>query len=154
MAVAISAFAVDVATKVVAVAELSDRAPIRLLDGLLTLRLVRNAGAAFGIATGLTVVLSLVAFGVIVAILRTAGRLRSISWAVALGLLLGGAAGNLADRLVRAPAPLRGHVVDWIELPHWPVFNIADTAIVCGGLLAVLLAVRGIQIDGSHERQK
>lgn len=138
-------------TKVVAVAVLSEGPPIRLLGGLLTLRLVRNAGAAFGIATGLTVVFTLVAIGVIIAILRTAPRLRSAWWATALGLLLGGAAGNLVDRLLRSPGPLRGHVVDWIELPHWPVFNVADMAIVCGGLLSMLLAVRGVQIDGSDQ---
>jgi signal peptidase II len=87
---------------------------------------------------------------VIVAILRTARRLRSLPWAISLGLLLGGATGNLVDRIVRAPAPLQGHVVDWIELPHWPVFNLADSAIVCGGLLAVVLAARGLQIDGTR----
>lgn len=148
--VAAVALVADIVTKVLAVALLSDRVPVRLLDGLLTLRLVRNPGAAFGIATGLTLVFTLVAIAVIVAILRTATRLRSGWWAVALGLLLGGAAGNLVDRLFRAPAPLRGHVVDWIELPHWPVFNLADSAIVCGGLLAMLLAFRGVQIDGSR----
>lgn len=149
-AVATSALAIDVVTKVVAVTWFADRPPIRLLDGLLTLRLVRNAGAAFGIATGFTLVLTLVAFAVMLVILRTATRLRSTTWAVALGLLLGGAAGNLVDRLLREPGPMRGHVVDWIELPYWPVFNMADTAIVCGGLLAVLLATRGVQVDGSH----
>ncbi|MQA83509.1 MAG: signal peptidase II [Streptosporangiales bacterium] len=152
--VAITALMLDVTTKVVAVATLSDRPPIRLLGGLLTLRLIRNAGAAFGIATGLTVVLTLVALGVVIAILRTAARLRSVWWATALGLLLGGAAGNLVDRLLRSPGPLRGHVVDWIELPHWPVFNVADMAIVCGGLLSMLLAVRGVQIEGAPPSPK
>jgi signal peptidase II len=70
---------------------------------------------------------------------------------VALALMLGGALGNLSDRLFRSPGPLRGHVVDWIELPHWPVFNIADSAIVVGGLLAVLLALRGIEMDGTRK---
>lgn len=153
-AVAVTALTLDVVTKVVAVTQLSGRVPIELLGGLLTLRLIRNAGAAFGLATGFTIVLTLIAIGVVIAILRTASRLRSVRWAVALGLLLGGAAGNLIDRLFRAPAPMRGHVVDWIELPYWPVFNLADTAIVCGGLLALLLAVRGVQIDGSHGREK
>jgi signal peptidase II len=71
---------------------------------------------------------------------------------VALGLLLGGALGNLSDRLFRSPGPLRGHVVDWIQLPHWPVFNVADSAIVVGGIVAVLLALRGVELDGSHKR--
>ena len=92
---------------------------------------------------------TLIACGVVVAILRTARNLRSLPWAVCLGLLLGGALGNLADRLVRAPAPLKGHVVDWIQLPHWPVFNLADSAIVCGGILIVLLSFKGLDPDGT-----
>jgi signal peptidase II len=146
--VAAAVFVADLVSKTVVVATLSDRAPLRLLGGLLTLRELRNSGAAFSIGTSVTVVFTLIALGVIVAILRTARRLRSIPWAVTLGLLLGGAAGNLGDRLLRSPGFLRGHVVDWIELPHWPVFNVADSCIVCGGVLAVLLAARGIPIDG------
>ncbi len=134
------------------VATLSDRAPVRLLGGLLTLRELRNSGAAFSIGTSVTVVFTLIALGVIVAILRTARRLRSVPWAVTLGLLLGGAAGNLGDRLFRSPGFLRGHVVDWIELPHWPVFNVADSCIVCGGILAVLLAARGVPLDGRRHQ--
>jgi lipoprotein signal peptidase len=137
-------------SKTIVVATLSHRAPIRLLGGFLTLRELRNSGAAFSIGTSVTVVFTLIALGVIVAILRTARRLRSIPWAVTLGLLLGGAAGNLGDRLLRSPGFLRGNVVDWIQLPHWPVFNVADSCIVCGGILAVLLAARGISIDGTR----
>lgn len=148
LGVALLALALDVITKVVVVATLSDRPPVRLLGGLLTLTLTRNSGAAFSIGVGLTVLFALVAIGVVGYILYTARRLRSVPWAITLGLLLGGACGNLVDRLLRAPGPLQGHVVDWIELPHWPVFNLADTAICCGGALAVLLAARGRQIDG------
>jgi signal peptidase II len=150
VAVAAGVLALDVISKVLVVAQLSDRVPIRLLDGLLTLRVTRNSGAAFSIGTGMTFVLTLIAASVIVAILRTARRLRSLPWAITLGLLLGGATGNLVDRLVRSPGPLRGHVVDWIELPHWPVFNLADSSIVCGGVIAVLLATRGLQLDGTR----
>ena len=148
--VAVAVFVADLVSKTIVVASLSHRAPISLLGGLLTLRELRNSGAAFSIGTSVTVVFTLIALGVIVAILRTARRLRSIPWAVTLGLLLGGAAGNLGDRLFRSPGFLRGHVVDWIELPHWPVFNVADSCIVCGGVLAVLLAVRGVSIDGAR----
>jgi lipoprotein signal peptidase len=130
--VAAVVFAADLISKTVVVATLSHRSPIRLLGGLLTLRELRNSGA-------------------IVAILRTARRLRSIPWAITLGLLLGGATGNLGDRLFRSPGPLRGYVVDWIQLPHWPVFNIADSCIVCGGVLAVLLAARGVPLDGAAQ---
>ncbi|HVA59932.1 MAG TPA: signal peptidase II [Mycobacteriales bacterium] len=149
-AVAASVLAADVVSKSLVVAALSNRPPIRLLDGFLTLTETRNAGAAFSIGTGATLLFSVIAVAVIVAILRTARRLRSVPWAVVLGLLLGGATGNLGDRLFRAPGPLRGHVVDWIQLPHWPVFNLADSAIVVGGALAVLLAMRGVGLDGTR----
>ncbi|MFI6747527.1 signal peptidase II [Actinomadura luteofluorescens] len=150
VAVALAALAADIVSKIIVVSTLQDRAPVRLLGGLLTLRETRNSGAAFSIGTGYTIVFTLIACGVVVAILRTARNLRSVPWAVCLGLLLGGAVGNLIDRLLRAPAPLKGHVVDWIQLPHWPVFNLADSAIVCGGVLAVLLAARGLQVDGTR----
>ncbi|MFI0349631.1 signal peptidase II [Actinomadura sp. 9N407] len=148
--IALTALALDVVTKSIVVATLQDREPIRLLGGLLTLRETRNSGAAFSIGTGYTVVLTVIACGVVIAILRTARDLRSFPWAVCLGLMLGGALGNLADRFLRAPAPLKGHVVDWIEVPNWPVFNLADSAIVCGGVLAVVLAARGLQLDGTR----
>jgi signal peptidase II len=148
----VAVFVTDLVSKTIVVATLSDRAPIRLLGGLLTLRELRNSGAAFSIGTSVTVVFTLIALGVIVAILRTARRLRSIPWAITLGLLLGGATGNLGDRLFRSPGFLRGDVVDWIELPHWPVFNVADASIVCGGVLAVLLAARGISLDGRRHQ--
>ena len=138
-------------TKAIVVAELSGHPPVRLFGGLLTLQVMRNSGAAFNIGTSMTVVFTAIAVGVIIFILRTARRLRSLPWAVTLGLLLGGATGNLADRLLRSPAPLRGYVVDWIELPHWPVFNLADSAIVCGGAIAILLSVRGMRIDGTRD---
>ena len=139
----------DVMTKTIAVAQLAGRAPVTVVDGVLTLRLVRNPGAAFGLAEGMTVILTCIAAVVIVVILRAARALRSRAWAIALGLVLGGAIGNLGDRLFRSPGPLRGHVVDFLELPHWPVFNLADSAIVSGAALMVLLSLRGIQYDGT-----
>jgi lipoprotein signal peptidase len=152
--VAAVSLALDVISKAVVVATLSDRPPIRLLGGLLTLLELRNSGAAFNIGTGagVTLVFTLIAAAVVVAILRYARSLRSVPWAITLGLLLGGALGNLVDRVLRSPAPFRGYVVDWIELPHWPVFNLADSAIVCGGALAVVLAYRGLRVDGTVER--
>jgi lipoprotein signal peptidase len=153
IAVAVAVLLLDTVSKVTVVATLSDRAPVSLLGGLLKLRVYRNPGAAFSIGQSMTLVFSAIAVGVIIYILRTSRRIRSTAWAVALGLLLGGAAGNLSDRLFRSPGPLRGYVVDWIQVPHWPVFNLADSAIVCGGLLAVLLAVRGTRIDGTRPGQ-
>jgi signal peptidase II len=149
--VAVTVFVADLISKTLIVATLSHQSPVRLLGGLLRLRVLRNSGAAFSIGTSMTVVFSLIAVGVIFAILRTSRRLRSIPWAVTLGLLLGGAAGNLGDRIFRSPGPFRGYVVDWIQLPHWPVFNVADSCIVCGGVLAVLLAARGIPLDGVRQ---
>ena len=140
----------DVISKAIVVAQLADHAPIRLLGGLLTITLTRNGGAAFSIGTSMTIVFTAIAVGVIVFILRTARNLRSIGWAITLGLLLGGATGNLLDRIFRAPGPFQGRVVDWIQLPDWPVFNLADSAIVCAGVLVVLLALRGIRLDGTR----
>jgi signal peptidase II len=149
--VAVFVLALDVVTKIVVVHELAHHAPIRLLGGFLTLLLLRNSGAAFSIGTSATIVFTVIAAVVIVYILRTARKLRSLPWAITLGLLLGGATGNLSDRIFRSPGLFRGDVVDWIELPHWPVFNLADSAIVCGGVLAVLLAILGLRMDGTRE---
>lgn len=150
MVIAVVVVALDAITKAIAVARLADREPVRLLDGLLTLRLIRNSGAAFSIGGNFTIVFTIVSLIVAAVILGVGFRTYCMSWAITLGLLLGGALGNLADRLFRPPAPFRGHVVDWIQLPHWPVFNLADSAIVCGGVLAVILAGRGLGLDGGR----
>jgi lipoprotein signal peptidase len=151
IAVAVAIIGLDIASKVTVVATLTNRVPIRLLGGFLKLRVDRNPGAAFSFAPGLTILFSLIAIAVIVVILRSSRRIRSLSWAFTLGLLLGGATGNLIDRIFRSPGLFRGWVVDWIQVPHWPVFNLADSAIVCGGILAVLLSARGIRLDGQRE---
>lgn len=152
-AVAVVVLAVDVASKCLVVAHLEHRRVISLLGGHLLLRSSRNPGAAFSFATGATVVFTAVAVAVVVVILRTARRLSSTGWAVALGLLLGGATGNLVDRLLRSPGVGRGAVVDFIDFIVYPSFNAADSAIVCGGALAVLLTLRGTELDGSRRRQ-
>ncbi len=148
LAVAAVILVADVISKQLVVAQLSNRGPVEVIPSVLDLELTRNAGAAFGLAAGSTILFTLVAAAVVVFIIRASRKLASTGWAWALGLLLGGALGNLADRLFRNPAPLRGHVVDWIHLHHWPVFNLADSAIVVGGVLAVLLSMRGIRLDG------
>jgi lipoprotein signal peptidase len=150
LGVAAFVLAADVISKAIVVSQMADHAPIRLLGGLLTITLTRNGGAAFSIGTSMTIVFTAIAVGVIVYILRAARNLRSIGWAITLGLLLGGATGNLLDRIFRAPGPFQGHVVDWIQLPDWPVFNLADASIVCAGVLVVLLALRGIRLDGTR----
>jgi signal peptidase II len=159
--VACFALTLDVVSKVLVVAKLP-MAPVekhvRLLGGAIYLDQTRNSGAAFSLGTGFTVILTAVALVVVAVIVRTAGRMRSGAWAVALGLVLGGALGNLSDRLFRAPGVGRGHVVDWISVfgpdgKHWPIFNLADSAIVCGAILAAILALLGIDIDGSHHHR-
>ena len=150
LAVAAFVLVADIVSKAIVVARMPDHPPIRLLGGLLTITLTRNGGAAFSIGTSMTIVFTAIALGVIVYILRAARNLRSIGWAITLGLLLGGATGNLIDRIFRAPGAFQGHVIDWIELPHWPVFNLADSAIVCAGVLVVLLALLGIRLDGTR----
>ena len=148
--VAAAVLVLDVLTKVWVVAELEGRRTLELLGGQLLIRVSRNPGAAFSFGEGATVVFTVIAVVVVVAILRVSRRLGSQGWAVALGLILGGASGNLVDRLLRSPGPARGAVVDFIDFQVWPSFNVADSAIVTGGVLAVLLSLRGIEIDGSR----
>jgi signal peptidase II len=150
LGVAVAVLALDIVSKTIVVKTLTDGRTIRLLGGLLTLLESRNPGAAFSLGgPSETIVFTAIAAGVVIFIIRAARRIQSLAWAVALGLLLGGATGNLTDRIFRAPGPFRGWVVDWIELPHWPVFNLADSAITCGGVLMVLLALLGHGIDGA-----
>ena len=148
-AVAACAYLLDQATKYWAQRNLDDEQPKQVVGDLLQFRLTHNPGAAFSMGTGYTIVLTLIALTVIVVCVRMASRLGSTGWAIALGLLLGGALGNVTDRIFRAPAPFRGHVVDFIELPHWPVFNLADSAICVAAALFVLLSIRGVHLDGS-----
>ncbi|MEU1733871.1 signal peptidase II [Streptosporangium sp. NPDC020145] len=152
-ALAVVVYGLDLATKTAVLRTLEGKDPLVLIPGLLQFRVIFNAGAAFSIGTGMTIVFTIIAAGVVVAILRTARKLRSLPWAVTLGLMLGGALGNLTDRLFRAPGGLQGHVVDFVEVfpSHFPVFNVADSAIVCGGILAVFLAWRGYQLDGTRD---
>jgi signal peptidase II len=152
LAVAAVVYALDIVTKLLVVAKLTPGLPVHVLGTFLQLDYTRNAGAAFSIGWGYTAVFSLIAIGVIVVIIRLSRRLYSAPWALALGLLLGGAIGNLTDRIARAPAPFRGQVVDFIQFPHFAIFNAADSAITCGGVLMVLLAFRGLHPDGTDER--
>ncbi|WP_235927986.1 signal peptidase II [Goekera deserti] len=152
---ALVVFGVDLASKLLVVATIEPGEDIRVLGGLLYLTQARNTGAAFSFAEGFTVVFTLVAAVVVVVIVRTARRLYSTAWAVALGLVLGGAVGNLVDRVFRDPGFLRGGVVDFLSVfgpdgRYYPIFNVADSAIVCGGVLGALLAFRGVEFDGSR----
>jgi signal peptidase II len=153
LAVALVALIADQVTKIAVVSNLEEDVPHRILGGTVYLQLIRNGGAAFGIATGMTWILAVVAAAVVVAIVWLAARLRSVGWAIGLGLVLAGALGNLSDRIFRAPGPLQGHVVDFISLfaPNgqgWAIFNVADSCICVGGVLIVLLSLLGKDYDG------
>lgn len=149
-AVAVPVYLADQLSKAWAAANLRADQPRDLIGSVLRLNLTHNAGAAFSIGTGLTVVLTTIACAVVVFVAITARRLGSMGWALALGLLLAGSLGNLTDRLFRAPGPGRGHVVDFLQLPHYPIFNIADSAIVSAAILIGVLAFRGISVDGTR----
>ena len=155
LVIAVAVLLLDLGSKLLVVATLDRGEDVRLLGGALHLTHARNTGAAFSFAEGFTVVFTLIAVAVAVVIVRAARRLFSRGWAVALGLVLGGAVGNLVDRVFRDPGFLRGGVVDFISVfapggDFFPIFNVADSAITCGGILGVLLALRGIEFDGSR----
>ncbi|MBZ5733358.1 signal peptidase II [Nocardioides sp. TRM66260-LWL] len=146
--VALVAYAADVVTKVLAVEHLTGRDDVPLVGSLLQLNLVRNPGAAFSTGTGFTAGLSLLAIAAVVVVLVLSRRLATPLWAAGLGLLLAGVAGNLTDRLVRAPGPLRGHVVDFLMLPNWPIFNLADVCINLAAAIILVQTFRGVRLDG------
>jgi signal peptidase II len=149
----------DQVTKHVALRALDADHPVRLLGGAVYLTLTRNSGAAFSMGRGYTMVFPLIAAVVVGWIGWLGRRLRSVPWGVALGLVLGGALGNMVDRVFRAPGVLRGHVVDMVSLfdpggQAWPVFNLADSSLVAGVTLAVALEMFGYQRDGSRAQRK
>ncbi|MEU5684377.1 signal peptidase II [Streptomyces venezuelae] len=148
-AVAVVAYALDLISKMIVVAKLEHHEPIELVGEWLRLSAIRNAGAAFGFGEAFTIIFTCIAAAVIVVIARLARKLYSLPWAIALGLLLGGALGNLTDRLFRSPGVFEGAVVDFIAPKGFAVFNLADSAIVCGGILIVLLSFRGLDPDGT-----
>ncbi|WP_249713770.1 signal peptidase II [Rhizomonospora bruguierae] len=150
---ALAVVALDAWTKNLALAHLTPGESPRILGGLVYLSLIRNSGIAFGLASGATVLIATIALGAILVIIRVAPRLRSPLWAVVLGLLLGGALGNLLDRAFRGPGFLDGRVVDFISVfgpnaVHFPAFNIADSAITVGAVGLVLLSLFDIGLDG------
>ncbi|GAA3043880.1 hypothetical protein GCM10020229_63900 [Kitasatospora albolonga] len=149
LVVALLAYLIDLGSKLLVVARLEGHQAIEVIGEFATFQVIRNPGAAFGMGQAMTVVFTAIAAAVIVVIWRIARKLYSLPWAIALGLLLGGALGNLTDRLFRSPGVFRGHVVDFISVQHFAVFNLADCAIVCGGILVVLLSFKGSNPDGT-----
>ncbi|MFT4231779.1 MAG: signal peptidase II [Leucobacter sp.] len=158
--VAITVFAADQLAKNWVVANLPEGRTVPVLGGFLQWHFVRNPGAAFSMASGSTWIFTILAAMVVVVILWQLRRLRSISWSLFLGLLLGGVLGNLTDRLTRDPGFPEGHVVDFILTPWmWlgfnpAIYNLADMGIVVGMILFVIISLLGMPIDGSPRSRR
>lgn len=152
--VALVMYATDVLSKIVAADRLTGRADVSVIGDVLTLRLARNPGAAFNAGVEYTVVITVIAIVASLAVLWFSRRIGSLAWALALGFLLAGITGNLTDRMFRAPGPFRGEVIDFLMLPNWPIFNVADICINVGAGLILLQAFRGIRLDGTREPER
>ena len=146
---ALLAYALDLGSKQWALASLAD-GDMPVLGDWFTLHLTFNPGAAFSTGTDFTIIFTCLAMAAVVVVLWLSRRLVSIGWALALGLLLGGVGGNLTDRVVREPEPFHGHVVDFLMVPHWPVFNVADICINVAAGLIILQTFRGVALDGTR----
>ncbi|HEY2791345.1 MAG TPA: signal peptidase II [Micromonosporaceae bacterium] len=154
--VALAVLALDAISKQLVLSNLVEGDPKRLIPGVLYLNLTRNSGAAFSFGTNHTWIFPTITFVVIVWIAWMSRKLHSVAWAIAFGLVLGGAFGNLMDRLFRAPGPMRGAVVDFISLfsnsgQGFAIFNLADSALTCGVALAILLELLGRHRDGTRQ---
>ena len=150
VAVFASLYAADQLTKWLAVDRLTGQPDHAVVGDLLVLHLTRNAGAAFSTGTGYTGLFTALAIVAVLVVVWLSRRVRNYMWAVAFGFLLAGITGNLTDRVFRAPGGLRGHVVDFLQLPHWPIFNVADMCINIAAALILVQAFRGIRLDGSR----
>ena len=150
VAVAVVMVAIDQVAKVLAVRHLAGEPDREVVGELLQLHLTYNPGAAFSLGTRFTVAITCLACVATLVVLWVSRKVASRVWAVGLGLLLAGIDGNLVDRLVREPGPFKGHVVDFLMLPNWPVFNVADMCINVGVGLILLQVLRGVSLDGSR----
>ena len=148
---AVFAYAFDQLTKLWVTSTMTEGERIPVLPPLLHWYYIRNSGAAFSIGENVTWIFTIVMAGVSVAILLQLRRLGSAWWALSLGLLLGGALGNLTDRLFREPSFAMGHVVDFVQVPNFAIFNIADSAVVSGVVIICLLTLRGVGMDGTRQ---
>ena len=143
-AIAWAVWLFDYATKSWAVNSLDSRNPVKVIGEFLQLTVYKNPGAAFSLAEGFTIIFTLIAISVVGVIGYYSTKITSKGWSIVLGLALGGILGNLSDRIFREPGFFVGHVIDWIQKPNWPVFNLADSAIVVASAIAVILSVRNI----------
>lgn len=150
LAVAAVIVTIDQIAKVLAVANLEKAQPVELIGDTVRLVLLRNPGAAFSMGTEFTVVLTVIATVVVAGLIWFSRRVHSRWWAWGLGLILGGAAGNLVDRYFRAPGVLQGHVVDYVSVGWWPVFNVADSCLVAGVIVVAVAVFRNVDVTGSR----
>jgi signal peptidase II len=141
----------DQVTKVLALHYLEPGEPVNVIGTLLKFNLIRNPGAAFSLGSNLTPVISTIQIVVAVGVVWLSRRLGSVGWAVAFGFLFGGAVGNITDRIFREPSPFHGHVVDFLQTPHWAIFNVADMAVTSAAILLVIQTLRGIRLDGTKD---
>jgi signal peptidase II len=144
----------DQVTKALALAHLTPGEPVNVVGSLLKFNLIRNPGAAFSLGTGYTPYISAVQIIVAIGVIYLSRRLGSAGWAVAFGLLFGGAVGNIIDRIFREPSAFHGHVVDFLQTPHWAIFNVADMAVTSAAVLLVIQTLRGIKLDGTREQRQ
>ena len=140
---AVTIWLFDFVTKTWALSNFSSD-PQPVIGTFLQFTLLKNSGAAFSFASGFTFIFSLLAIAVVATIIRFAGRITSRGWLTCAGLLLGGVLGNLTDRAFREPGFFLGHVIDWIQIPNWPIFNVADIAISTAALLAFIQTMRNV----------
>ena len=143
----------DQLTKALVLHYLQPGDPVDVIGTLLRFQLIRNPGAAFSLGTGYTPVISVIQITVVVVVVWMSRRLGSIGWTIAFGLLFGGAVGNITDRIFREPSPFHGHVVDFLQLPHWAIFNMADMAVTTAAVLLVVQTLRGVHLDGSRDQR-
>ena len=152
LGVTLFVWSLDQVTKWLAVEHLTGRGRVDFIGDLLSLHLTRNPGAAFSLGTAFTEVFTILAICACAVVLYLSPRVRSRSWAVGFGFLLAGVAGNLTDRIFRSPGLFKGHVVDFLELPHWPIFNLADVSLDVAVAVILIQGIRGIRLDGTrHE---
>lgn len=155
LAIGTVGFGLDLLVKNIVIANLDPQQPVPLLGGLVTLRLIRNPGAAFSMGEDFTLVLTIIALAALVAVLGwVVPRVGHTGWAVTIGCLLAGITGNLADRLFREPGPFRGHVVDFIQLPNFAIFNVADMFITAAAVLGIWLSmITQVSFDGTRLKE-
>ena len=156
VAAALAVYGIDQLSKYLVVTNLTEGEVVPVLGSVLQWQFVRNPGAAFSLASGMTWIFTILAAGVITFIVWFARRIRSIAWALVFGLLLGGVLGNLTDLLFREPSFGLGHVIDYISTPWMlpAIYNVADIAIVSSMVLFMILTIRGVGLDGTRESKR